>query len=168
MSSLRNRNGTNNFSWIRSNLITRKYDIQNCLLKNQLRISQCLLHLLEVKDIRYQPNYLSLLFELTDRSALQYDAVTFQIKLNLLNYEGISKDRISLIRLTCQRPSIFQIYQTQWDGPMVRYEHKLGWKGTRGTALQQETLQWSHNGHDSVSNHQPYDCLLNRLFRRRS
>ena len=30
------------------------------------------------------------------------------------------------------------------------------------------TLQWRHNGHDSVSNHQPHDCLLNRLFRRRS
>ena len=26
-------------------------------------------------------------------------------------------------------------------------------------------LQWRHNGHDIVSNHQPYDCLLNRLFR---
>ena len=30
------------------------------------------------------------------------------------------------------------------------------------------TLQWRHNGLDGVSNHQPYDCLLNRLFRRRS
>ena len=30
------------------------------------------------------------------------------------------------------------------------------------------TLQWRHNGHDSVSNHQPHDCLLNRLFRLRS
>ena len=29
------------------------------------------------------------------------------------------------------------------------------------------TLQWRHNGHDCVSNHQPHDCLLNRLFRRR-
>ena len=29
-------------------------------------------------------------------------------------------------------------------------------------------LQWRHNGHDSVSNHQPPDCLFNRLFRRRS
>ena len=27
---------------------------------------------------------------------------------------------------------------------------------------------WRHNGRDSVSNHQPHDCLLNRLFRRRS
>ena len=30
------------------------------------------------------------------------------------------------------------------------------------------TMQWRHNGHDNVSNHQPHDCLLNRLFRRRS
>ena len=30
------------------------------------------------------------------------------------------------------------------------------------------SLQWRHNGHDNVSNHQPHDCLLNRLFRCRS
>ena len=30
------------------------------------------------------------------------------------------------------------------------------------------SLQWRHNGRDGVSNHQPHDCLLNRLFRRRS
>ena len=29
------------------------------------------------------------------------------------------------------------------------------------------TLQWSHNGRDSVSNHHSHDCLLNHLFRRR-
>ena len=29
-------------------------------------------------------------------------------------------------------------------------------------------LLWRHNGHDGVSNHQPCDYLLNRLFRRRS
>ena len=29
-------------------------------------------------------------------------------------------------------------------------------------------LRWRHNGRDSVSNHQPYDCLLNYLYRRRS
>ena len=29
-------------------------------------------------------------------------------------------------------------------------------------------LQWRHNGPDSVSNHQPHDCFLNRLFRHRS
>ena len=30
------------------------------------------------------------------------------------------------------------------------------------------TLQWRHNGLDSVSNHQHHDCLLKRLSRRRS
>ena len=30
------------------------------------------------------------------------------------------------------------------------------------------TLQRRNNGRDSVSNHQPHDCLLSRLFRRRS
>ena len=29
-------------------------------------------------------------------------------------------------------------------------------------------LQWRHNDHDGVSNHQPHGCLLNRLFGRRS
>ena len=29
-------------------------------------------------------------------------------------------------------------------------------------------LHWRHNARDVVSNHQPHDCLLNRLFRRRS
>ena len=30
------------------------------------------------------------------------------------------------------------------------------------------TLRWRHNGRDGVSNHQPHDCLLNRVFRHRS
>ena len=29
-------------------------------------------------------------------------------------------------------------------------------------------LLWRHNGHSSVSNYQPHDCLHSRLFRRRS
>ena len=30
------------------------------------------------------------------------------------------------------------------------------------------SLQWRRNEHNGVSNHQPHDCLLNRLFRQRS
>ena len=30
------------------------------------------------------------------------------------------------------------------------------------------SLQWRHNGHDGLSNHQPHHCLLHRLFRCRS
>ena len=31
-----------------------------------------------------------------------------------------------------------------------------------------KSLQWRHNGHNVILNQQPHDCLLNRLFRRRS
>ena len=34
--------------------------------------------------------------------------------------------------------------------------------------ITQSSLQWRHNGHDGVSNNQPHDCSLNRLFMRRS
>ena len=34
--------------------------------------------------------------------------------------------------------------------------------------LKFNTLLWRHNGCGSVSNHQPHECLLNRLIRRRS
>ena len=30
------------------------------------------------------------------------------------------------------------------------------------------SLQWRHNEHNGVSNHQPHDCLSNRLSKRRS
>ena len=33
---------------------------------------------------------------------------------------------------------------------------------------QMQSLKWRHNGRDGVSNHQPHDCLLNRLFKCRS
>ena len=37
-----------------------------------------------------------------------------------------------------------------------------------GDWIKLQSLQWRHNGRDGVSDHQPYDCLLNRFFRRRS
>ena len=44
-----------------------------------------------------------------------------------------------------------------------------GWHpGTVYGCVISSTLQWRHNGHDGVSNHQLHDCLLTRLFRRRS
>ena len=36
------------------------------------------------------------------------------------------------------------------------------------TVEQSTILQWRHNERDGVSNHQPHDWLLNRLFKRRS
>ena len=40
--------------------------------------------------------------------------------------------------------------------------------GTRNSSLRwvsRRSLQWRHNEHDGVSNHQPHECLLNCLFR---
>ena len=51
---------------------------------------------------------------------------------------------------------------------------KRVWKDSSGIFrigpkwYKKESFQWRHNGRDSVSNHHPHDCLLNRLFRRRS
>ena len=42
------------------------------------------------------------------------------------------------------------------------------WPSSPGIFLFQHPLRWRHNGRDGVSNHQPHDCLLNRLLRRRS
>ena len=39
----------------------------------------------------------------------------------------------------------------------------IHWKG-----IVKLSLQWRHNGRNGISNHQPHDCLLNRLFRCRS
>ena len=55
------------------------------------------------------------------------------------------------------------------------YNHYTAWQvfmalsvPSKLTRIYYKLLQWRHIGHDSVSNHQPHDCLLNRLFRRRS
>ena len=37
-----------------------------------------------------------------------------------------------------------------------------------GCRHRDRALQWRHNEYNGVSNHQPHDCLLKRLFRRRS
>ena len=38
----------------------------------------------------------------------------------------------------------------------------------RLTSRKQQLLQWCNNGRDGFSNHQPHDCLRNRLIRHRS
>ena len=45
-------------------------------------------------------------------------------------------------------------------GPLYRWDTM--------SCKQKYRLQWRHNGRDGVSNHQPHNCLLDRLFRRRS
>ena len=53
------------------------------------------------------------------------------------------------------------IFQDYFAGTsVVKRLSKCQWNNT--------TLWWRHNDHDSVSNHQPHECLFKRLFRRRS
>ena len=42
------------------------------------------------------------------------------------------------------------------------------WSDAYNQTLVKFALQWRHNERDGVSNHQPHDCLLNLLFKRRS
>ena len=51
--------------------------------------------------------------------------------------------------------------------PFVSITNKLG-PGAWARIVLTVSLQWCHNEHDGVSNHQPHGCLLNRLFRRSS
>ena len=50
----------------------------------------------------------------------------------------------------------------------VDHRTSLRWNLFPVGSLDHQPLHWRHNGHDSVSNHQSYYCLLNCLFRRRS
>ena len=58
------------------------------------------------------------------------------------------------------------------DGPHMGY--RGGHQGHHSSLEENEkrcmrsSLRWRHNGPDCVSNHQPYNCLLNRLFGRKS
>ena len=50
------------------------------------------------------------------------------------------------------------------------YAHSMHqyWAGMHTLLSVQCTLQWRHNEYDGASIHQPHDCLLDGLFRRRS
>ena len=76
--------------------------------------------------------------------------------------------QISIVLITPTRPqcvdwNIFLvdgIFPLPWSQRHFGVITKVTYKGS--------ALRWCHNGGDSVSNHQPYDCLFNRLFRYRS
>ena len=57
-----------------------------------------------------------------------------------------------------------------WWPPRLKKTEETAVSGIVYTINKQHilALHWRHNGQDRVSNHQPHDCLLNRLFRRRS
>ena len=84
---------------------------------------------------------------------------------------------ISLFSTLTQYGWYWAITRKKWNSlmntrvPLVKGAFVSPWQfdiDTQHRQHQNQTLQWRHNGRDSVSNHQPQDCLLNRQFRRRS
>ena len=75
----------------------------------------------------------------------------------------------------CPLPNCAKVVRRPLKMPQVsECSHLLEatlWISRHNSLLEQKikkTLQWCHSVCDSVSNHQPHECLLNRLFRRRS
>ena len=73
-----------------------------------------------------------------------------RVRQYLVNVTGLTGRINSIVYNTEKIFLIFNITLMRWIDGYLR------------------SLHWRHNDHDSVSNHQPHGCLLNRLFRRRS
>ena len=105
--------------------------------------------------------------------------ICHKILLDLDTIEYFKQNYLVLWRFlfiwACERLSIHKaLHIDVWE---MAISHCSGWRwwanakwcqhGAR-IHIQKYPLHWHHIGQDSVSNHQPHNCLLNRLFRRRS
>ena len=71
---------------------------------------------------------------------------------------------IGIMSISCE---IWDRWWHRWWLGAVR-QQAITWVKCWPRFMSPYALQWCHNGRNSISNHQPYDCLLNHLFRRRS
>ena len=77
--------------------------------------------------------------------------------------------KVMILAIHCAAPpytqakSFFCCVSTITDGARIYHANYLS-----NCCMHLFTLRWRHNERDSVSNHQPRDCLFNRLFTRRS
>ena len=89
-------------------------------------------------------------------SYLNYTCVTW---CNMIRNYSSPETKIADNLICAQESDKRWLYIDVWISPMLN-------GSTINTAVM--SLQGRHDGRDSVSNQQPYDCLLNRLFKRRS
>ena len=85
-----------------------------------------------------------------------FDHLMLAVRCIALWTRYIHKIHGSIVTYESRIQTDFYIWQTLY--------HIVLWRNI----VPGNSLQWRYNGRDSVSNHQPHDCLLNRLFRRRS
>ena len=79
---------------------------------------------------------------------------------------GLSPERHQAIIWTNTLILLIKIHTFSFMKMHVKMSSGEWWPSCLGFNV--SLLLWRHNGNGSDSNHQPHECLLNRLFRRRS
>ena len=93
---------------------------------------------------------------------LKYSKGINRLQKNAVPYNQLTISASHVIRMLCEY---------FWHDGYFNCNAALG-KDNMGaqisTVRHKIAKKWRHNEHDGVSDHQSHDCLLNRLFRRRS
>ena len=105
---------------------------------------------------------------------LQSSTFTMFTKCKVLKIEGPFKRAwprvVSLLwsNNELKHRTSFNSSHKHWEevGLVILWQNRIS--EYRQMKVNECSLRWRLNERDSVSNHQPHDCLLNRLFRRRS
>ena len=105
-------------------------------------------------------------FNQTDRCVVSLDKSMFAFS-RISKCTGLDKDQLwgKIIPLSLQKELQ---YLSELALQCYDAHHHWEWWCLTHFPFREEALNWRHNWRDDVSNHQPHDCLLNRLFRRRS
>ena len=74
--------------------------------------------------------------------------------------------QVSIFRFSCSQFDNTYVYMRKRTRSSSVYILVVGTQQRNVYSL--IALEWRHNEHDGGWNHQPHDCLLNRLFRRKS
>ena len=100
------------------------------------------------KPVGYCPDYVTLHFNHTYNLGTVSSRSKFELVVLSQEWE---------VRLTWNKKDVYWLFMTMGD------------HGRVVDVCYSDPLQWRHNGHDGVWNHQPHDCfLIYRLFRYRS
>ena len=82
------------------------------------------------------------------------------LQLSVTGFEYIFK----VLATECIVKSLGESVTPREDQIYLIFEHNHEWVYFSTTC----SLRWRHNERDGTRNHQPHDCLLNRLFRHKS
>ena len=95
--------------------------------------------------------------------------------LKLISNSDLAKSRLPITSVSFDQSflhfapnmAVFgQLWTKSWVNEILSiFEYEIRFGRLTHIAQGSRTLEWRHNGRDGVSNHQPRDCLLNRLFK---